>query len=519
MKRLFPALLVIMALIFSACVGSPGGDAAIKGQIHILHFNDFHGKLEADSNGQAGIATMAAYIKAVRAQYPDALVLSAGDFNTGSMVSDKYDGLIEIEVFNKFGLDATVLGNHEFDKSPEALKMQMDKANFPFLSANIYRGNANAFQPYIVKKVGKIKVGIFGLTTSDTPVKAHPLKVAEYDFHDEIETARQVVTLLRSVEKVDMVIGLFHTGYGEGAGPNPSDKIAEAVPGIDLIIDGHSHSDFLEPLFVAGTPIVQASNHGEKVGHVVLNVGKNNVELVSWDSVPMNLKNPDGSYIGTQITPDQEISGIVKKYVDEINAKYATKIADTTGAFEIGDRLPRRQETALGDLVADSMVWKARQMGIEADFALMNGGGIRATIPAGAVTRKHAFEVLPFGNTMAYFAMSGVEVAELFENVGAIPQGNGGWAVISGDARYTIDLGKKTTRDITIGGKPIDPDRMYIVITNDFLAVGGDGMYPVFDNLKFIDTYLDVLEGLVEYMQAAAQPLAPKTDGRLTLVP
>jgi len=165
------------------------------------------------------------------------------------------------------------------------------------------------------------------------------------------------------------------------------------------------------------------------------------------------------------------------------------------------------------------MIWKVRAMGIKADFALTNGGGIRKTLPAGVVTRMNAYEVLPFGNTLAYFEMSGAKVMELFGNVGQIPQGNGGWANMSSDVRYTVDLTKKVVKDLTIGGKPVDMNKTYIVVTNDFIAVGGDGVFPVFKTLKFKDTYLDMLEGFIEYMKQLPQPLTPATDGRVKLVP
>lgn len=520
MKRFALVLAAIIAIGLTACVSSPAKDAAAgSGQLVVLHINDFHGKLEADAQGQAGIAAIAAYVKSVRAANPNVLFVSAGDFNTGSMVSDKYDGLIDLEVFNLLGMDASAVGNHEFDKSPEALARQIAYAKFPFLAANIQKGGAPAFLHYIVKEVGGLKVGIFGITTVDTPFKAHPLKVAAYDYTDEIEAARATVTMLRELEGVDVVIGLFHTGTGDGAGSVTTDKIVAAVPGIDLVVDGHSHADMAAPLVVSGTPIVQAASEGKKVGHAVIGVSAGKASLLSWQSVPMNLKAKDGTLLGPAIAPDAGVAQLLKKYVDEINAKYAVQIATTTGAYELGDRLPRKQETALGNLVADAMVWKARAMGIKADFALMNAGGIRASIPAGTVTRKNAFDVLPFGNTLAYFTMTGDQVLELFANVGKIPQGNGGWSVMSADVRYTVDLGAQAVKDLTIGGKPVDRSKTYIVVTNDFVAVGGDGLYPVFKSLKFTDTFLDALEGLVEYMQKAPQPMSPATDGRLKLIP
>lgn len=516
MKRFALVLAVVAALFAVACVSTPAAPA--KSELVVLHINDYHGQLAADATGQGGIAAVAGYVNAVRADNKNVLFLIAGDINTGSMVSDKNDGIPDIEIFNKLGVDAMVVGNHEFDKSPEALAKQLATAKFPFISANINKDGVPAFLHYIVKDVGGIKVGIFGITTSDTPIKAHPLKVAAYSFKDEIESARETVRILRELEQVDVVIGLFHTGTGEGAGPIPSDKIAAAVPGIDLIIDGHSHSDIAGPAMVNGTPIVQAAYNARKVGKAILAIDAGKVRFAFWEAAPMNLKGKDGKLIGTEITPDADIAALVKKYNDDIKAMYAVQVATTTAIFDLGNKLTRRQETPLGDIVADAMVWKARAMGIAADFALTNGGGIRKSIPAGPVTRMNAYEVLPFGNTLAYFELSGAKVLELFANIGKIEQGNGGWANLSSDAQYTVDLAAKVAKGITIGGKPIDPAKTYIVVTNDFIAVGGDGVFPVFNNMKFKDTFIDMLEGFIEYMKQLPQPIAPKTDGRVTIL-
>ena len=516
MKKLFTVLAVlIVAVSITACVG--GQAKPQQAELVILHFNDFHGQLEADKDGQGGIAALSTVVRENRAANANVLFLCAGDLNTGSMVADKNEGMPTIEILSLLKMDATVIGNHEYDVPPQVLAKQISTATFPFLSANIKKDGKNAFTPYIVKTINGLKVGIFGLTTSDTPVKAHPLKVAGYTFDNEIETAKKMVEQLRKVEKVDIVIGLFHVGVGEGASPNPSNKIAEAVTGIDLIIDGHSHTDMKEPLVVNGTPIVQAAYNSRVVGRAVLSFNKGAVALKEWKPLPLNLKK-DGALIGTAIVPDPEVAAMVKKYADDIKAQYSVKIATTTAIFDLGDRLTRKQETALGNLVADSMIFKARAMGIKADFALTNGGGIRKSIPAGDVTRMNAYEVLPFGNTLAYFEMTGEQVLELFKNVGNIALGNGGFANFSKDVRFTLDTVNKVAKDITIHGQPIDPAKKYIVITNDFIAVGGDGVFPVFGKLKFVDTYIDMLEGFIEYMKSLPQPIAPATDGRINII-
>lgn len=505
MKRFALALALVAALFAVACASGPA--VPEQAELVILHVNDTHGQL-ADTKGVGGLAAVAAYVKSVQAAYPNVLFLHAGDLNTGSMVSDKNLGLPNVEIFNTLGLAAMTVGNHEFDMAPGVIDKQMALAKYPYISANIVKDGKLAFKPYIVKNVNGLKVGIFGITTSDTPVKAHPLKVEGYTFTDEIAAAAEMVKVLRETEKVQVVIGLFHVGFGSGAGPKPSDVIAAAVPGIDLIVDGHSHTAMDAPKLVNGIPIVMADSNTKRVGKAVLSYDKGAVNLSSWTSAMM-----DGS-----VAPDSEVAAMVKGYKDEIDAKYGVKIGSTTAPFDLGANLTRKQETALANLVTDAMVWKARAMGIKADFAITNGGGIRKTIPAGDITRLNAYEVLPFGNTLAYMEMSGAKVLELFDNVAKIPHGNGGWANMSKDVRYTVDTKAKAISGLTIGGKAVDPNATYIVITNDFLAVGGDGVYPVFKTVSFKDTFIDMLEGFIEYIQSMPQPMEPKTDGRMQVL-
>lgn len=300
MKRISLILAVFAVLLSFGCVSTqaaPSGKAEAESTvITVLHFNDWHGSIEADKDGQGGLAAFATVVKAEMANDKSAILLSAGDLNTGQMVSDKNSGFIDVDAFSMLGLTATAIGNHEFDKKQLVFLAQIARAQFDYLSANIVRDDGTPFsRGYIVKEVNGLKVGIFGLTTSDTSVKAHPFNVKGLKFTNEIEAAKAMVTKLRETEKVDIVIALTHLGMGNSGdkGTVPSEKLAESVSGIDLIIDGHSHTNLDGPAMINGTPIVQAADSSKILGKVMFSWDKGSVRLLSWTEIPVNLIDKD----------------------------------------------------------------------------------------------------------------------------------------------------------------------------------------------------------------------------------
>lgn len=229
-------------------------------QLVVLHTNDHHGSVltrtDKDGIGHGGLAERATFIKQERAKAAqngaDILVLDAGDINTGTAVSNMFDAEPDILAYNAMGVDAVVFGNHEFDKSLAKLQKQMKMADFKWLSANIKNGSKTLGEPYIIKNFNGYKVGIFGLTTLRTLVIANP--DASLTFCDEIETAQKIVDELKNKKKVDIVILLGHLGdVLETESQETSVKVAENVSGIDLIIDGHSHSFFESIKYVNDT--------------------------------------------------------------------------------------------------------------------------------------------------------------------------------------------------------------------------------------------------------------------------
>lgn len=319
-------------------------------QIVILHINDFHGKLEPDQMGQAGAAALATLIKRERiAAAPNVIFLAAGDFNTGQFIADINRGKPTIEALNLMRLDATSVGNHEFDNPFQVLRQQMKFAKFNFIAANIRMKNGSLpFKPYIIKKIAGLKIGIFGLTTSTTPQK-QPLYSSDFIFDNELVVAAKMVKILREKEKVDIVIALTHMGVDKAAdrivmkklvnsvnnrgtamnlyltrryvGRVTSrvivEQLAATVKGIDIIIDGHSHTNMKKPLYINGTPIVQAHCYGLRLGKAVLTFNKGKVSLSQWKSIPVNPRS-NWTFTTNELPPDDEVATLIKKYTDEL---------------------------------------------------------------------------------------------------------------------------------------------------------------------------------------------------------
>ena len=478
-----------------------------SGEIVLLHTNDYHGAV-LSSSGRGGLAEIAAFVKAVKAVAPNVLLVDAGDINTGSAISNMFDAEPDILAYNIMGYDAVVFGNHEFDGTQEKLTKQIEKAKFPFVSSNI-KTKDGAFlggHQYIVKKYGNISVGIFGITTLRTLNIANP--DGSLVFVNEINAAREVVDILHNTEKVDIVIGLTHIGdVKETQDHITSIDLAKAVPGIDIIVDGHSHTYMAAPRESGSTWIVSANEWGKYVGYGRLIVQNGKLADFIWTAVP--------------IGPDPEVSAMLKPYVEKAEASLKEVIGEAADTFVFGSRLTRYQETAIGNLVTDANEWFLKTVsGQEIDFVMQNGGNIRAELPKGQITQEQILAVLPFDNYLFIASMKGSQIIELFDFIAALPQGNGGFAQVSSGVRLTIDKtsGAGKVKELTIGGKPVDPDKTYRFCTNDYILDGGDGYEVMKKAVEPFNTSLKLSYVVTEYIRMQEDPIKPVIDGRLKII-
>lgn len=510
MKKTFSLFITVLMLLVSfGCSSAPVRDPNVEYGFTILHTNDHHGATLA-KDGKGGLAERATLVKGVRAENENVLLLDAGDLNTGPALSNMFAAEPDIKGYNLLGYDALTFGNHEFDGTQEKLLNQMEMSDFDWISANIKDGNSYFTEPYIVKDYNGFRVGVFGLTTNRTEVIASPDD--SLTFINEIDAAREMVDMLTNKEKCDIVIALGHIGdVFESAQHNTSLMISEAVDGIDIFIDGHSQSYFAEPIIQNETIIVSANEWGKFVGQMDLVI--KNGEIISYEWVPIEVTTE-------AFAPDPEMLAMLQPYVDKADESLKDVVMVTSDEFIFGDRLSRKTEIALGNLVSDAQVAYLAQTGVIVDFGFTNGGNIRTNLPKGDVTREDILTMLPFENYVYVVTLNGSDLIELFNFIGSIPQGAGAWAQMSKEANYTITYGENggIVSNVTIGGDPIDPNRTYQIAVNNYLATGGDGYEVLTKAIESYNTSILMSDVVVEYAKTLPQPITPMTDGRITVI-
>ncbi|MGQ9526624.1 5'-nucleotidase C-terminal domain-containing protein [Chloroflexus sp.] len=491
-------------------------------RMRVLHTNDHHARIEPVFSGNnpvhGGVSRRKALIDKIRRETVlPTLLVDAGDVFQGTLYFNQYNGMADLEFYNAMGYEVMAIGNHEFDKGPQALVDFITRANFPVLSANISvaAGNplAGLIKPRtIIEKDGR-KIGIFSLTPEDTGVLSNA--GPGVSFTSAIEAARQQVAALKA-EGVFTIIALTHVGISVDR------QIAREVGGMSMIIGGHSHTP-MAPMNNVKTPPYPELIAGPDGKPVVV---VTDWEWGRWLGDITVAFNASGTVIDLQgnpteivpsLTADQGFENRIAVFRGPIEQLRARVVGSTAVELDGSRTNVRSRETNLGNLIADAMLAKARNSG--ATIAIMNGGGIRASIPTGPVTVGQILEVLPFGNTLALVTLTGAQVIEALNNgVSQVESGAGRFPQVAG-IRFTYDpslpaSGRVTS--VTVGGSPIDPGADYIVVTNNFLLAGGDG-YSVFTRGRNqVDTGF-ILADVVEEYIAANSPLNPAVDGRIAV--
>lgn len=462
----------------------------------ILHLNDFHGALEptrvaADKPEEGGAARLAALVRAERT--PATLFLAAGDLMQGTNLSNLFAGKPVIEAFNLMGLDASAVGNHEFDNGQAALAERAAEARFPFLAANIQ--GPGPWQPAEIRVVGGLRVALFGLTTEETPVATHPRNVQGLAFADVFAAASRMVAELRP--QADLVVALTHLGSEE------DEKLAAEVPGIDVIVGGHTHTKAVQPVLVGTTLVLQAFERGAFLGRLDLDVDAGKVAAFRYRLLPVTATAGE----------DPAVAAIVTRYAAQLGERMREPVGTAGVDLDGAKDAVRTRETNLGSLVADVMREAAG-----ADVALVNGGTIRAGIPAGPVTVGAIYNVLPFDNWLISFALTGRELrAALETGVSRVEVGDGGFPQVAG-MRYVFDPRRPAGERIVsveVGGAPLDESRTYVLATHDFLAAGGNG-YTMFAGREpvYNDSGRWLRDVLAEWWRRRGS-IAPGVDGRI----
>ena len=497
MKRKLLSLLLAAAMVMSLAVTAGAEETAqsMEGDIVILHTNDVHGAI-------AGYAKVAALKDAYEAKGAYVLLVDDGDFIQGDPTVSVSEGATAVELMNLAGYDVASLGNHEFDYGYENIKTLAEAAEFPIVALNVLYdapvsvgGNITtmekaAFDTHVIFTAPDgTKIGVFGLDTPETATKVHPAKIQGVTFlagEEMFDCARAEVQLLEDA-RCDYIVCLGHLGINDGSTGNRCVDLLKAVKGIDILIDGHSENT-LEEYRAAGY---------EKVGDTLVTSTGSKLENVGVITIADGTMKAENVCLADLTEEDPTVAARAAAIQKEIDDDYGTVFAKTEVPLN-GQRAPgnRTQETNLGDLICDALIWGAQNSGETVDAAVTNGGGIRASIAAGHITKKDINTVLPFGNTLSIVKVTGAQLLEALEaSTYCTPDEIGGFPQVSG-IEFTVDTtkaydqgklypgstyyGPESVQRVTIaavGGKAFDADAIYTVATNDFLAAGGDTYY------------------------------------------
>ncbi len=502
--------------------------AAADYKITVLHTNDFHDRFEPisrfnstcrpDDNTEGkcfgGAARLVTAITEAKARHDNVLLVDAGDQFQGTLFFQFYGGDVQAEIMNKIGYDAMAVGNHEFNNGPEGLLNFVSKAEFPVLMANADLSGEPALRDAIAKstiveKAGE-KIGLIGVTPVNNDELSSPGD--NITFTDPSPAIQAEIDALEA-EGVNKIILLSHSGYATDL------VIAIQTLGLDLIIGGHSNTLLSNtdekaegpyPTMTNGVPIVQAFAFGKYLGELEITFDDaGNVTEVMGAPVLLDASVAEDESTVARLA---ELAGPL----DEVRNAIVSEAAD---AIE-GDRsFCRAEECQMGNLIADAILARTKDQGI--DIALQNGGGIRASIDAGEITKGEVLTVLPFQNTLSTFQITGATLKDALENAVLQyddPDATGRFLQVAG-MTYTITksaaFGSRIS-DITIGGAPLDPEKVYGVASNNFIRNGGDGYDMFVDAMNAYDFGPDLADVVAEYFAEQA-PVTPYLDGRITI--
>ena len=537
------ALLLSVVMTLTLLVSSAWADEPkpLDGKTVILHTNDVHGSIEL-------YAKVAAMKDDYEAQGAQVILADAGDYSQGTVYVSVNKGKDAVTMMNTAGYDVATIGNHEFDYGYAQLKTNLESAKFEVVCANVLQDGSPVFDAYTKISKGGVQVAFVGLETPEAQTKANPALIQGLTFlaGDEMYAAVQTQVDAARTAGADIVIVLTHLGVDSSSEPNTSYDLYKKVNGIDFIIDGHSHTVMTKG--PEGEPIQSTGTALNNIGVITIDNATKKIE--SNELIPIwHTEEVDGKEVTVYdyTKSDETVANAAKAIIDPIDADYDQKFAesavDLNGAKAPGNRT---EETNLGDLITDAMMWaiKTKAPGVDMNnaVAITNGGGIRAAIAKGDITKKDVNTVLPFGNTLAVVYVKGSELLEALEvstyctpkSLGGFPQFAGMEVELNTACEYDANdttypgstyFGPKSINRITIktvNGKAFDKDATYAVITNDFLAAGGDTYYAFAAAQTQFDTGLPLDEILMEYITVELNGVVTDKyaapQGRLTIV-
>ncbi len=516
MQRLLTATAILVATT---------GLARAEYELTILHTNDFHARFEpisqydgpcAPEENEAGecfggTARLVNAIADAKADTGNYILVDGGDQFQGTLFYTYYKGAMSAEMMNMLGYDAMTVGNHEFDDGPKVLRQFVDALDFPILMSNadVTREPelADAIQKSTVIEEGGERIGLIGLTPQDTDELASPGE--NVSFSDPSEAVQAEVDRLTE-DGVNKIVVLSHSGY------ETDKEVAANTTGVDVIVGGHTNTLLGDmegaegpyPTMVGETAIVQAYAYGKFLGALDV-VFDDDGKIIAAMGQPIIIDS-------TILEDDATIARIQEMALplDEIRNEV---VAQSEAPIDGGRETCRAEVCEMGVLIAEAMLDRVKDQGI--DVAIQNGGGIRSSIDAGEVTMGDVLTVLPFQNTLSTFRVDGATLVAALENgVSQIEEGAGRFPQVAGMS-YAFDPAAEPgsrVSDVMVGGEPVDPEKMYGVVSNNYVRNGGDGYSMFVDAEDAYDYGPDVADVTAEYL-ADQGPYTPMTDDRITI--
>jgi len=496
--------LLISLLTFLLILGSVSFIFAAEKEIVVLSINDFHGAL-APAGKNVGAVKLVDAIKTEKAKNPEGtIIVSAGDNYQGSAMSNLMYGEPVSAVFKEMGIELSAVGNHEFDWGVDRISKWAEDGGFDFVCTNIYDKRTNQpvdwAEPFAIIEKEGVKVGFIGLATPETAYKTLKANVVNYEFRDPVEVITEWVPKVKDAG-ADIVIALTHLGSFQDKEGNITGEAADlcAVDGVDAVISAHTHQRVSG--LVNGKPLVQAYKQGRSFAKLTFIFDENN-KLVSAEPFLDNLYARADT-----LKDDANTLAIYRKYEEELNPVLGKVLGKTTVDLD-HDRYAG--PSLLGEWVCEIMKDKA---GVQ--IAMTNGGGLRTDVPAGEITAGKLYEVMPFDNTLYTMKLSGADIKANIEH--GIMNDDIGWIQIAGvKVTYNpeAEAGNRITSMVLEDGTPVEMDKYYTVVTNDFMFTGGDNYN--FENAKDgLNTFVPIRDALMEAVEKAGV-ISPKKQNWLS---
>jgi 5'-nucleotidase len=496
----FVLTFVVAAATYAQTGGTQAGETV---RVTLLQVNDVYQISPVDRGRRGGLARLATLRKIVLEESPHTLYLLAGDTLGPSVASNIFKGRQMIAGWNATGLDYAVLGNHEFDFGDAVLRERMRESKFTWLGSNVFdRKTGKLFgdmPPFVVRDFGGVKVGLFGLLTTDTKQSSSP--GADVEFRDPCRTAQEMTKQLHA-RGVRTIVAITHLTIEHDK------QLARCAPGIDVIIGGHEHS-VLQSL-AGRTPIFKMGSDGRNLGRIDLNILRRDgtVESVDWEIIPVT----DG------VEEEPLSAAVIAEYEKKLSAELDLPVGRTTVELDARQETNRSRETNLGSFIAD-----AYRKYAGAQVALLNGGSIRSntTYGPGALTKRDVLSILPFENPIVKIEVTGATLrAALEHGVSRIREEKEGgqFPQVSG-LRFTYNgrlaPGARVTA-VTVGDAPLDPAKTYTLAVNTYVLGGGDG-YTMFRDAPLLlkPEEAQVEPAMLMNTITAAGEIAPAADGRI----